>query len=170
LANAELSAYGVQANGHPIDAVYSPFTNPYIDAMLLRKRVHLKCGLITKENAVRQLMKSLKRGRSVGLHVDVRVEGGEAYPFFGKDAPTTTAPAWLALKTHCNIVPVRTERLRDAHFRVTLYPSIPAAVAENETFDQALKRITLEINRVMETFVRKTPGQWICTKRRWPRD
>jgi len=45
------------------------------------------------------MRRSLKQGRSVGLHVDVRVDGGETFPLLGAPATTTTAPAWLWMCT-----------------------------------------------------------------------
>jgi lauroyl/myristoyl acyltransferase len=101
----------------------------------------------------------------VGLHVDVRVEGGEGYPFFGVNAPTTVAPAWLAWKTGYDLVPVKTLRLGDARFRTTLYPALARPKTRDER--EAIRTLTEDVNRMIESLITATPGQWWCGKRRW---
>ncbi len=168
LGNWELSSWGIQHFGYPVDVVYKPQDNPRLDALVMPRRQRLGCGLVPVRNAVRNLMKSLKQGRSVGLHVDVRVEDAPLSPFAGLDAATTTMPAWLARKFECDIVPVHTERVGDAHFRVTLHPSIPwrdTATGEPKPVEQ----LTAEMNEAVAGLIRRAPGQWLCTKRRWPK-
>jgi len=168
LGNWELSAYAIQAFGYPVDVVYSPLSNTRLDAMLQASRAPLGCGFITKKNAVRQMYRNLKTGRSVGLHVDVAVEDGELFPFFGTDATTTTTPAWLALKTGCAIVPVHTQRLQGARFRVTFHPAIPVRAGE-ESDETAIRRATIAMNELIASLISASPGQWWCAKRRWPK-
>ena len=169
LANWELVAFvGQQACGS-LDAIYSPQNNLYLEHMVQRMREPLRCTFYGKVNAVRAMFRSLKRGRSIGLLADVRVDGGTLVPFFGMDAESTTTPAWLSLKTGCRIVPVHVERLRDAHFRITLGPPLRAERGEGETDQDALLRTTLAINHRIEDWIRAHPEQWLCTKRRWPK-
>jgi KDO2-lipid IV(A) lauroyltransferase len=168
LGNWELSSWGIQQFGYPVDVIYKPQDNPRLDELVMPRRKRLGCGLVSTRNAVRNLMKSLKQGRSVGLHVDVRVEDAPLAPFAGLEAATTTMPAWLARKFECDIVPVHTERVGDARFRVTLHPSIPwrdAATGEPKSIEQ----LTAEMNDAIAGLIRRVPGQWLCTKRRWPK-
>lgn len=169
LGNLDLSAFCIQHLGHPIDVVYNPLSNVRLEAMLQEARAPLRCGFIEKKNALRNMLKRLKQRHSIGLHVDVRVDDGELFPFFGADATTTTAPAWLALKTGIDIVPVRTERTGAARFRFTVYPALqrpPADLPETE----AIRELTTEMNRVIASLIAEVPDQWMCTKRRWPKD
>lgn len=168
LGNWELSAWGIQQFGYPIDVIYNPQKNPALDAMVAARREKLGCRLVPKQNALRKLMKSLKQGRSVGLHVDVRVDDAPLAPFAGLDATTTTLPAWLARKFECEIVPVHTERLGDARFRVTLHPAISRCVADSGE-PKSIEQLTAEINEVLAGLIRRTPGQWLCVNRRWPK-
>ena len=170
LGNWEVSAFAIQALGYPIDVVYSPLTNPFLERLLQHKRIPLRCGFITKQNALRQMLKSIKAGRSIGLHVDVRVDGGELLPFFDTDTSTTTTPAWLALKTQLDIVPVQTVRLENAHFRFTVHPPIAIPSPADISPQDFIKQVSLEINRVIASFIKEHPDQWLCTKRRWPKE
>ena len=169
IGNLDLSAFCVQRLGHPIDVVYNPLSNPRLEAMVQRARAPLRCGFIEKKNALRNMLKRLKQGHSVGLHVDVRVEDGELFPFFDADATTTTAPAWLAVKTGCDIVPVRTERTGPGRFRFTVYPALERPPADLPEAD-AIRALTVDMNRGIASLIAEVPGQWLCTKRRWPKD
>lgn len=168
LGNWELSSWCIQQSGYPIDSIYNPQQNPYLDAMVMSRREKLGCGLVPKQNALRKLMKSIKRGRSVGLHVDVRVDDAPLVPFAGQDAATTTLPAWLARKFECDIVPVHTERVGNARFRFTLHPSIPWHI-ENTDKPKSIEQLSEEMNKALAGIIHRIPGQWMCTKRRWPK-
>lgn len=168
LGNLYMSAAAIRARGYEVDLVYSPLANPYLERLVQSRLAVLGSGFITKQEALRPMLKALKRGRSVGLHVDVRVDGGETYPLLGAPATTTTAPAWLALATGSPIVPVRTERLGDARLRTTLFPALlpPPADCPREA---AIEFLTRQMNEVIGGFIREHPDQWLCTKRRWPK-
>jgi KDO2-lipid IV(A) lauroyltransferase len=168
--NWELAAYAAQRLCGRLDVVYTPQSNPYLDSMIQRKRCALGCGFIGKVNAVRSMFKALRKGRSVGLLVDTRIDEGLLEPFFGVPARVTPTPAWLALKTGCDIVPVQVERMHDARFRITFHPALRAVAGEGESGEQAASRVTREINAIVEGWIRARPGDWMCTKRRWPKD
>jgi KDO2-lipid IV(A) lauroyltransferase len=160
--------------GLPMDVVYNPLSNPYLDAMVQRRREVLPCGFIPRKQALRKLFRSLKQGRSVGLLVDYRVDDGVLVPFFGEDAKTTNAAAWLSVKTQRSIVPIQVERLGAAHparrprFRITFHAPIRL---DDSPPDEAVQiaLLTREMNRRVEAFVAAHPEQWWCTKRRWPK-
>jgi KDO2-lipid IV(A) lauroyltransferase len=170
LGNWEVAGYAIQTNGFPIDLVYSPFDNVYLEKMVQARRAFMGAGFITKQNALRRMYSNLRKGRSVGLHVDVRVDDGDLFPFFGADATTTTAPAWLALKAGIDIIPVVTERLEGSRFRVFFHPAIKIAEYRSAPKEEAIRAITTEMNRVIAGFIRSHPEHWLCTKRRWPKD
>jgi KDO2-lipid IV(A) lauroyltransferase len=87
-------------------------------------------------------------------------------PFFGRDAMTAPALAMLALRFDCAVLPVRVERLRGAHFRLTVYPSLPLP----QSGDRAADTLALmtQVNRTLETWIHERPEQWFWLHRRWP--
>jgi KDO2-lipid IV(A) lauroyltransferase len=169
-ANWELAAFAAQQLTGRLDVVYTPQSNPYLDKLIQDKRRALGCGFIGKVSAVRGMFKSLKSGRSVGLLVDTRVDEGPLEPFFGVPAHVTSTPAWLALKTGCDIVPVQVERVRDARFRITFHSALRAGRRGDESVEQSVSRVTRQINARVESWIRAQPGDWMCTKRRWPKE
>ncbi len=166
LGNWELSGYAIHSLGYPVDLVYNPQVNPGLERLVAARRTALGQTLIPKENALRRLIASLKQGRSVGLHVDVRIDDGLSVPFAGAPAATTPLPAWLARRFDCAIVPVHTERLGDARFRSVIHPAVHAPGEAHKS----LEEITAAMNRAIADLIRARPGQWQCTKRRWPKE
>jgi Kdo2-lipid IVA lauroyltransferase/acyltransferase len=95
------------------------------------------------------------------------VESGEPLPFCGHDTGTTLVPARLALKFACPLVPVRVERLRPAHLRVTLHhPVLPDAAAAP---DAQAKQMMAEVNARFEAWIVARPHEWQCFQNRWPK-
>ncbi|MEA3242455.1 MAG: lauroyl acyltransferase [Pseudomonadota bacterium] len=169
LANWELAAGAIVHLGIPLSVVYTQLQNPHMERMLFRARQSLGCGLVERDGAGRQLIRCLKQGTSVGLIVDQRVDSGEPVPFFGRDMLTSITPAQLALRFDCELIPVQIQRLKDARFRVIFHEAVEA---DDETADNPSKalQMTLKINALFESWIREQPQQWMCTKRRWPKD
>lgn len=169
LANWEVLATAAVRLGIPLTVVYTPLRNPYLDSRLRRVRAALGCGLVSRDAGSREIVRHLKRGGGIGLLVDQRMDSGEPLPFFGMDKWTTLAPARLALRFGCELVPVRIERLGGARFRVSFHaPVMPDDEAAPDQ-DKALQMMA-RVNTLFEAWIRERPGDWLCSKRRWPKD
>ena len=114
-------------------------------------------------------MRELGNGRSVGLLVDQRVDSGEPVPFFGLEMNTSTTPARLALRYHCDLIPIRIQRLGNARFRATFEPPITPTGEFTDEHEKILD-MTRQLNELFETWIRDQPQDWLCSKRRWPKD
>ena len=136
--------------------------------MLRRRREALGCRLVSLEEGARPLIRELGEGRSVGLVVDTRDDDGVPMPFFGLDKLTTLAPARLALRFGCDLIPARVERLGDARFRLTVYEPIRPDPALGSDKDKAMQMMR-DLNRLFEQWIRERPEQWLCIKRAWPK-
>jgi KDO2-lipid IV(A) lauroyltransferase len=168
VGNWELTGAAATLQGIPITAIYAPSQNPFIDRMLRRRREALGCRLVSLDEGARPLMRELAEGRSVGLVVDTRDDDGVPVPFFGLDKLTTLAPARLALRFGCDLIPARIERLAPARFRLTVHEPIrpdPRLASDKE---QAIQMMA-EVNRLFEQWIRERPEQWLCIKRTWPK-
>ena len=93
--------------------------------------------------------------------IDQRVSQGIKSKFFNKDAFTTTIPAQFVKKFKCKIVPIYIERIEGVNFKLTIHD--PLEYSNNETVEE----ITLELNRLLESFIQKNPDQWIWSHNRW---
>jgi KDO2-lipid IV(A) lauroyltransferase len=168
VGNWELSAAAAGRQGIPMTVIYAPSRNPFLDRLLRRRRAALGCRLVSLEEGARPLIRELSEGRSVGLVVDARDDDGLPIPFFGLDKWTTVAPARLALRFGCDLIPVRVERLGDARFRLTVHEPVGPDPALGSDKDQAIQMMR-EVNRLFERWIRERPPQWLCTKRAWPK-
>jgi KDO2-lipid IV(A) lauroyltransferase len=154
--------------GFDFHTVYAPESNPVIADLMRELRSSFGGGLIPADAGAKPLLKQLQRGASVGLAMDTRPEAGKLLPFFGREALTNTSAAGFALRTGAALVAVRGQRLPDDRFRFTVYAPMRASDPLAPQKEQVLE-LSMRINRLFETWIRDTPEQWICLKRRWPK-
>ncbi len=161
----DLAPLGVKDFSLPLTVIFTPESNPFLDRFIRRFREPLGCALLDRNRSLRTLMRELAAGHSIGIVADHRVDDGEPIPFFGIPTPV---PAKLALRFDCELVPIRVERLRDTHFRVTMTEPIRPADPSASPREQA-RQMTREMNARFEAWIRARPEQWVCTARRWPK-
>lgn len=153
----------------PVSIIYAPESNPYLHKLFLKLRSAFQTRLVSRDGGMRALVREIKQGNSIGLAIDTRLDGAEMIPLFGIDAPTNTAPARLAIKNGCPVLPLHVERLPNFRYRINVGKAVTVSNPEAPIADQATQ-VTAKINQLIEEWVRQSPGQWICLKRRWPRE
>jgi KDO2-lipid IV(A) lauroyltransferase len=154
--------------GHRVTGLYTPVPNPWLDRLIagLRSRAGKRLTLVPRgPTAARQLIHSLRNGEGVFLIVDQRVAGGELHPFFGVPVPTSTTAARLAFRHNCPIIPCRTLLLPDGGYRISYCEPLRADLSRPA--EAEIARLTRSINGLFESWIRESPDQWLCTKRRW---
>jgi KDO2-lipid IV(A) lauroyltransferase len=149
--------------------VYRPLNNPYVDRWMVRhRRANGPEDQIAKgAQGTRRIFSLLRAGKAIFILVDQKTNEGLPAPFFGREAMTTPAPAALALKLNCVILPTSNERMGGARFRVTIHP--PLEFAPSGDHDQDMHRLTIQITESIERMVRARPSQWLWIHRRWPK-
>lgn len=169
LGNWELLTILTRHLGVPQYVVYRAANNPLVDRMITTQRRDAVLGHIPKgAQGARQLIKLLRQHQHVGTFVDQRMNDGIAVPFFGYPAMTAPAIAQLALAMDLPVVGGFCERLRGAHFRITITP--PVQVERSGDRDADVLAFMSEINRTIESWVRRRPDQWLWIHRRWGKD
>ena len=166
IGNWEIAALAGGQYGIDVAQIYRAANNPLVDEMLARLRGD--AGELIPKGAVasRRAVAALRRGGHLSLLADQKLNDGIAVPFFGRDAMTAPALATLALRFECDVLPVRVERLRGAHFRLTVYPKLPLPNSGDRAADTLA--LMTEVNRTLETWIRERLGQWFWLHRRWP--
>ena len=168
LANWEIGAAAVARRGTPLTVVFTPHKNPIIARMVQKKRQALGCGFVSKNASLRLLVRQLQEGRSIGFVVDRRFDQGAQMPFFGVEALIALAPARLAQKFGCQLVPVRVERTGLARYRVTAFPPIEPDELIKDDRNRA-KDMMRQAFEQFESWIEDRPDEWFCSKRIWPR-
>ena len=170
LGHWEVPAGHAVVRGFRISGLYTPLPNPWVDRLVhyLRSRIGARPSLVPRDaSAPRRLIDALRKGEGLFMIVDQRVDGGELRPFFGFPALTTTAPARLAYRHNCPIVPCRTVLLPGHRYEISYCEPIRPDLSQPVKTE--ITRITQSINEVFESWIREFPDQWLCTKRRWPK-
>ncbi len=167
MANWEISCVATSYFGVPTGHIYRPAENPYIDRLFTRMRSCITGLRIPKgRDGARQALLHMRDGGHLALLVDQKLNEGMPIPFFGRDAMTPTAPARLALRFRCPVVPVRVERLPDVRFRITFFP--PLELPDTGDSETDTRLLLTEMTRIIEGWVRERPEQWFWVHRRWP--
>ena len=147
--------------------VYRPPKNPFADRFLREWRAALGQELVEREGALRPLLRALRDGGYIGLLMDQHAKrDGVWTPFFGRSASTTPAPALLALRTGAPILPGYLRRLPGT-YRFELFFDEPLRVAPSGDRAADIERVTARLSSLLESYIRRTPTQWLWMHRRW---
>jgi len=168
-ANWEAMPFGAKQYGIEGGEVYRPLNNPYVDRWMVRQR--MKNGpqdqIAKGAQGTRRIFTLLRANKAIFMLVDQKTNEGLPAPFFGRDAMTTPAPAALALKLDCVILPASNERMGGARFRMRVHP--PIEFSHTDDHDKDIHQLTIRITERIEELVRYRPSQWLWIHRRWPK-
>ncbi len=143
----------------PITVLYRPARKRWLRELeeTARARPALATAPATL-SGVRQMLRALKRGETVGLLPDQVPPSGMGVwvPFFGQPAYTMTLAARLVQQTGAAVGLLWTERLPHGGGYVVHAEALPEALPEGD--DEASAAV---INRAMEAVVRRCPRQYL---------
>ena len=161
--NFELMAMHIEKSGINLATLYRPLNNKFLNFIMEKIRKKYICKEQIKKGiaGTRQLLSYFKKDFSIALMVDQRVSQGPRLDFFKQGAHTTTIPAQFVKKFNCKIVPIYIERLDGGKFKLKIHKHLQ--FSSNES----IENITLELNKILEKMIIKSPTQWIWTHNRW---
>jgi KDO2-lipid IV(A) lauroyltransferase len=164
----ELCAFAHGAYGHPLEFLVRPLDNPLLDRLITRYREMSGNRTIDKQRAVRPVFAALRRGKGVGLLIDINVlaDQGVFCDFFGIPACSTTGLAVFALRADAPVVPgflIWDERLKK--HRLCFEPEIP--LIRTGDFKEEAQLNTARFTKAVEEYARRYPDQWLWIHRRW---
>ena len=164
----ELSAFAHSLNGHPLKIVMRRLDNPYLDALIQRYRTMHGNRTVDKDDFVRGLLSAMRAGETVGILMDTNMTPpqGVFVDFFGIPACTASGLARIALRTGAAVVPGFT--VWDSTLRKYILRFDPAVELIRTGDDEAdIVANTAKFTKVIETFIRRYPDQWLWVHRRW---
>ena len=166
LGNWELSAVGGARAGLRVAGVYQKIANPLVDAYVTAQRAPLyPAGLMDKSaSAARRLLAVGRRGECVAFLADLREGRGVRSPFFGRAAPSTHFPAFIARNVDIPLFVVRVRRAPGVRFSLRLSPIV---VERTDDRDADVRAATDAVQAAFEGFIRLYPEQWMWAHRRW---
>lgn len=146
-------------------AIGKPTKNPYLYRWVTRIREKNGGKIINPKNAVREGIRALRKGVFMGIVGDQGMpDSGYSFPFLGRRAWTSPAPALLAYKTHSPLIFAATRRVPGGykiHYSDPIWPDLKKPMEEEvpHLMDQMLK--------LLEESVKQEPGQWLWQHNRW---
>ncbi|MDE2334399.1 MAG: lauroyl acyltransferase [Rhodospirillales bacterium] len=171
LGNWEVMPRIAAVHGAGLATFYRAADNPAVDAVIVGMRGRATAGqpqFAKGAAGARLALAHLHAGGRLGLLADQKMNDGIAAPFFGRMAMTASAPATLALRFNCPLIPGHCIRIGPARFRVRLEPPLVHPATGDRARDVA--ELTSAMNAAIERWVRETPGQWLWLHRRWPKE
>ena len=168
-ANWELLVgIGTRFGGRHFTALYRQFNNPYVEQWVyhLRKQATDHVTLIPKKQRRGfHLIRALKLGHMVGMLMDQHYQNGCDVTFLGYQAWTIPIPAALALRMRCPLILACIERLKEVHFRVTIFP--PLVLPDSGVWSDNVRDLTQKINDMLGEWILERPAQWLWLHQRW---
>jgi Kdo2-lipid IVA lauroyltransferase/acyltransferase len=167
LGSWELFAEVMARRGFVFSAVVRPLRGAFND-FLVRSRRRAGVELILQRGALSAMLAALKRGHAVVQLIDQAVPGKAAVwvPFFGRPASTTAAVSMAALRSKAPVYVVTAAR-ENGRLVMSVDGPFPVAPNRGENRRAAVRAHTGLLTAVIESHVRKAPGQWLWLHRRW---
>lgn len=165
--NFELFArFGNFAPGWRCATTYRALNQPLLNRFVQSLRQQSGCLFFERRSEVAALRTALSKGGMIlGLLADQHAgRHGVQVPFFGQLCSTTAAPAVLALRYNCLLYTGACYRTGLGRWRIHAGERI--RTLENGQ-PRSVESITLDINKALETAVRRDPANWFWVHNRW---
>ena len=164
----EMSSFAHALYGYPLKFVVRPIDNPRVEQLISSYRTMSGNVPIQRRQAARDILKALRQNEAVGILFDqntTRSEGVFA-DFFGVPAATTPSIALFAIRAGAAVIPgflIWDENLKK--HRLRLDP--PVELIDTGDLSHDVLENTKRFNKILESYVRKYPDQWLWIHRRW---
>lgn len=140
--------------------------NPLIEKWVTGFRARGGIRMIPRAGAMREMMRTLRRGGVVGILTDQDAHDyGIIVPFFGIPASTVPTAAWLAMSTGAPVIFGFARRAGVMQYEVHCLPPFHVGGAGDR--EQTVKAVTEQLNLALEKVIRAEPDQWMWPHRRW---
>jgi len=165
----ELMAYSHGVVARPVHFIVRRLNQPGLDDLLCRYRSLTGNVVIPKQNALRQVLRTLRRGGDVGILIDQNVQAREGIfvDFFGKAASITPGFAMMALKSNAVVLPSFMVHTPHGPTRYTFHYLPPVRVARTGDLEADIRHNTQQFAHALEQAVRRWPEHWLWGHRRW---
>ncbi|MBL1212012.1 MAG: lysophospholipid acyltransferase family protein [Ignavibacteriae bacterium] len=140
--------------------------NPYVTDLVNRYREHFGNRVIKLGPSIREVYKSIKDGKIVGVVGDQRgPKEGIRVKLFNKDTAIYPGTALIALKTKVPLITVFVKRLDDGTYDAIVEEIGFENLPENET--EKIKELNQRYMNILEKRVTDAPGQWFWQHKIW---
>ena len=164
--NWELLAASISATVAPLTPIVRALRSTRLNALVTSYREKAGYTTIDRDTGVRHALRCLKRNELLGIVADVDTTvSGVFVDFLGRHAYTPYSPVAIALKTGAAILPSFIIRQPDGSHHAIIEP--PLVLKRTEAKEKELVINTQRFTKIIESYVRRYPAQWIWMHRRW---
>jgi Kdo2-lipid IVA lauroyltransferase/acyltransferase len=165
--NWEIGSAALAITTKPFIFVYRILDSPFLETHITEARASYGNISLSKENAMRPIMRLLKKGATVNLLIDQNVAwyDGVFVDFFGRPACTTTGLAGLASSTGAAVLPAFTRRLPSGKYLLEISKKVDIIDSGNRNND--ILNNTQNFTKIIEEKIRQYPEQWFWIHQRW---
>ena len=130
-------------------------------------RARLGISVLTLDlGGLRKVTEALQEQEMVITAIDRDIAGtGQIMPFFGRPARIPLGPAAIALRLGVPLLPAYVLRLPDDNYFVEAMPPLVARSTGDARADEI--RVTQDLLRIIEGFIREHPDQWHLPHQIW---
>ena len=164
--NWELLGASILAHGYTIRGITRELRSKRLDAIVSSYREKVGWQGIDRDRSVREVLRCLNRNELIAILADVDTRTrGIFVDFFGKPAYTPYSPVAFALKTGAAILPTFIVRQPDNSHRAII--EAPLLLQQSGEKEADLLVNTQQFTKVIESYIRRHPEQWIWMHERW---
>lgn len=146
-------------------AIGKPIKNKRLYSWILSIRQKNGGKIVAPHNAILEGFRALRKGVFVGIVGDQGMpDSGYSFPFLGRRAWTSTAPALLSYKTNSPIIFASTRRVTDGYrirYSEAIWPDLSKPVEEE------VVRMMNQVLTLLEESIKASPGEWLWQHNRW---
>ncbi len=146
-------------------AIGRPIKNKKLYKWIIKIRQKKGGKIITPKNALIEGLKNLKKGVFMGIVGDQGMPDSNYYfPFLGRRAWSSTAPALLSYKTNCPIIVATTKRENGKYL---INYSDPIWPNQTEPLEKEVKRLMNASLNLLQKSIKQRPQEWLWQHNRW---
>ncbi len=164
--NWELLGASLALLGYDVGFIVRPVRSTRLEALVNRNRESMGIECIPRGTSIKKALRCLRRNGVLGIlsDIDTRVDG-VFVDFFGRPAFTPRGPASIALRTGAVLIPMFIIRQEDDTHRIVAEKALELKVTGDQEED--IKLNTARFTKIIESYIRKCPEQWIWIHERW---
>jgi Kdo2-lipid IVA lauroyltransferase/acyltransferase len=166
LGNWEIIASAIPLSGYPLYAPDTRHSNPMTRQIIIDLRSAHGATVLDPEEPLANILRLLSENNVVAYLFDQDAgRDGVFVEFFGRPASTRRAPALIAMRRGCPIIPVFIVREGTGHHRfVYRDPIWPDATLKGR---MGVAHIMGQCTKLLEEMIRRHPTDYFWVHRRW---
>jgi KDO2-lipid IV(A) lauroyltransferase len=168
LGNWELMAAYLSSRGYPLNVIARKVYDERFNKILLDLRGTKGTKTILRDESPKKILKALKRKEIIGMLIDQDTSRVQSVfvDFFGRPAYTPIGTAMFACRRNVVVIPGFIVRRGKRHY---LKIEQPVELIKKEKKEEEIRENTQKLTKIIESWVRLYPQQWVWMHKRWKR-